>query len=370
MKVGMVAFACYDYAVALTNALAQHCDVDFYCGEYSLRQRDPSILEALDGRVGVQRFGPFRIRDVRNLPIYSRLCREIRDRHYDVIHFQEYAPPWMTPFWRILRKVPLVMTVHDPHQHPGIPFVQSFYQDVMQNICVRRARKIIVHGRLLKEQFLERYRDKSAEDVMVLPHGDLAVARRWDHDGREECAREKKILFFGSARPNKGLQYLLQAEALLRGRLQNYRVVVAGDCGDFSRFDRHMAPGARIDVVNRFISNQELPGFFHDAAVVVLPYTSASQSGIIPLAYSFGKPVVATRVGALPDVVVDGVTGLLIEPGDPQLLADAIVTLLSNDGLREEMGGNALKYCHEHLSWDAIARKTVEVYAELSGPGV
>ena len=122
-------------------------------------------------------------------------------------------------------------------------------------------------------------------------------------------------------------------------------------------------------MTNRFISHEELPGFFRDAAVVVLPYTSASQSGIFPLAYSFGKPVVATRVGALPDVVVDGVTGLLVEPGDEQSLADALVTLLSDDGLREEMGRNALKYCREHMSWDAIARKTVEIYAELSAPG-
>ena len=185
-----------------------------------------------------------------------------------------------------------------------------------------------------------------------------------------ECAGEKKILFFGEARPNKGLPYLLQAEPLLRGRLEDYRVVVAGNCGDFSRFDRYIQPGARLEVTNRFISNQELPGFFREAAVVVVPYTSATQSGIVSLAYTFGKPVVATRVGALPDVVVDGVTGLLVEPGDAQSLADALVTLLSNDGLREEMGRNALKFCQEHMSWDAIARKTLDIYAELSGADV
>jgi len=367
MKVGMVAFACYEYAVALTNALASHCDVDFYCGQYAIQSRDPSLLEALDGRVGVERFGPFRIRDPRNLPSFRRLCRTLRDRRYDVIHFQEYSPPWITPFWRALRHIPLVMTVHDPNQHPGIPLGQSLYQDMMQKICVRRSRKIIVHGRLLKEQFLERQPEKSAKDVVVLPHGDLTIAMRWDQGGQAARASEKNILFFGSARPNKGLPYLLKAEPLLRGRVPDYRVVVAGVCGDFSRFGRYVTPGARIDVTNRFISNAELPGFFRDAAVVVLPYTSASQSGIIPLAYSFGKPVIATRVGALPDVVVDGVTGLLVEPGDERSLADALVTLLSNEGLRSEMGRNARTYCQEHLSWDAIARQTIDIYAELLG---
>ena len=230
-------------------------------------------------------------------------------------------------------------------------------------------KKLSFTERVLKDQFLERYPGKSADDVVVLPHGDLAVARRWEHNGRQPRDGQQTILFFGSARPNKGLRYLLAAEPLLRERVENYRVVVAGDCGDFSRFAQYVTPGARIDVTDHFISNQELPAFFREAAVVVLPYTSASQSGIVPLAYAFGKPVVATRVGALPDVVIDGVTGLLVEPGDERSLANALVTLLSNEGLRSEMGKNALKYCQEHLSWDAIARRTVEVYAELTGPG-
>ena len=174
---------------------------------------------------------------------------------------------------------------------------------------------------------------------------------------RDECGGEKKILFFGAARPNKGLRVPPAGRAAAAQALEHYRVVVAGECGDFSRFHRYVEPGARLEVINRFISNQELPGLFREAAVVVLPYTSASQSGIISLAYTFGKPVVATRVGALPEAVIDGITGLLAEPGDEQSLADALVTLLSNDGLREEMGRNALKYCREHLSWDAIARR-------------
>ena len=160
MKVGMVAFGCYEYSVAYQWA-ARHCDVDFYCGEYALRERDPSLLEALDSRVRMRRFGPYRIRDPRNFPGLFQTVPKIRDQHYDVIHFQEYASPWMILFWRTLRNIPLVMTVHDPYQHPGIPFVQSLHQDVMQNILRAAGRKIIVHGQLLKEQVLGRYRDKS-----------------------------------------------------------------------------------------------------------------------------------------------------------------------------------------------------------------
>jgi glycosyltransferase involved in cell wall biosynthesis len=381
MKVAMVAFACQEYAVALTNALVPYCEMDFYTGGYELAKRDPTLLDALDSRVKAHRFGRFRVRDPRNLGVFSRLSQELRDGHYDVIHLQENAPLWMTPYWRTFLNVPVVATVHDPYQHSGLPFIRTIYQDMTQKICVRQAKKIIVHGQLLKRQVLERYRDKTDKDVVVLPHGDLSVTKRWekgnpDHEtgmdrsqngGHAERSAEKRILYFGSARPNKGLRYLLEAESLLRNRLQNYKVVVAGDCGDFSRFDPYITPGAHLEVINHFISNEELPALFRGAAVVVLPYMSASQSGILTLAYTFGRPVVATRVGALPEVVVEGETGLLVEPGNPQALADAIVNILCSDERREEMGKSALKFCQEHMSWDAIARKTFDVYAELAG---
>jgi glycosyltransferase involved in cell wall biosynthesis len=95
---------------------------------------------------------------------------------------------------------------------------------------------------------------------------------------------------------------------------------------------------------------------------VVLPYVSATQSGVVPVAYSFGKPVVATTVGALPEYVDHGRTGLLVPPRDEKKLAAAVVQLLQDVDLRHTMGENGKRMLFEKCAPDVVARRTVEVY--------
>ena len=98
------------------------------------------------------------------------------------------------------------------------------------------------------------------------------------------------------------------------------------------------------------------------SGIIVLPYTEASQTGIIPIAYSFKKPVILTNVGGLPESVDDGKTGFVVPPRNEKALADAIIKLLKDVKLRKQMGENAYKKMKEELSWDVIAEKTIEVY--------
>ena len=79
-------------------------------------------------------------------------------------------------------------------------------------------------------------------------------------------------------------------------------------------------------------------------------------------AYVFGKPVVATRVGCLPEYIQDGVTGIIIDPGDENQLAEAMIRLLSNNDLRHQMGKNAAKWVDEELGWERIAAQTLKAY--------
>ena len=88
----------------------------------------------------------------------------------------------------------------------------------------------------------------------------------------------------------------------------------------------------RFLVYNHWISDTLQAELFHRASVVVLPYIEASQSGVIPCAYSCAKPVIATRTGSLPEMVEHGRTGYLVPPGDEKALADAMIDLLRNRG--------------------------------------
>jgi glycosyltransferase involved in cell wall biosynthesis len=126
------------------------------------------------------------------------------------------------------------------------------------------------------------------------------------------------VLFFGRLLPYKGLDVLLAAFRQLDP--VKFTLLIAGE-GELSA---EVATAPNIRVIQRFIGDDELPMVFNQAHVVVLPYLAASQSGVVYLAFAFERPVVATRVGGLGDVMIDDFNGYLIEPRSPDQLAAAL----------------------------------------------
>jgi glycosyltransferase involved in cell wall biosynthesis len=115
------------------------------------------------------------------------------------------------------------------------------------------------------------------------------------------------------------------------------------------------------------VCSSDLSHFFQRSSLVILPYVNASQSAIIPIAYSFKKPVIASNVGSIPEVLDDGITGLIVPPRDSHALATAIFTVLTNPQLQKEMGENAYTKMKNFYNWDIIAKKTRNGYTELLG---
>jgi glycosyltransferase involved in cell wall biosynthesis len=117
----------------------------------------------------------------------------------------------------------------------------------------------------------------------------------------------------------------------------------------------------RVRLVPRYVSFAEMAGYFTAARLLVLPYESGWNSGVLASAFGFGKPVVATRVGGFDEVVDDEQTGLLVPPKDPPALAQAIIRLLRDDALYTRMVENVQRAAGE-ISWEVIARMTDERY--------
>jgi D-inositol-3-phosphate glycosyltransferase len=136
------------------------------------------------------------------------------------------------------------------------------------------------------------------------------------------------LLFFGYIRKYKGLDVLLDAIALLAGRL-DVALFVVGEFYDDERQYRDRIRRLHIEksvtVRSDYVPNEDVKYYFSAADAVVLPYTSATQSGIAQIAYNFELPVIASAIGGLPEVVRDGETGLLVPPGDPAALAETIL---------------------------------------------
>jgi glycosyltransferase involved in cell wall biosynthesis len=116
----------------------------------------------------------------------------------------------------------------------------------------------------------------------------------------------------------------------------------------------------RLDI--RHVPFDEIATIFATTDIAVVPYVNASQSAVVPLAYAFSKPVIASEVGGIPDVVVHGVTGVLVEPGNVEELAEKIVFFIQNPKSAIGMGRNARKFADTELSWETIANKTIDCY--------
>jgi glycosyltransferase involved in cell wall biosynthesis len=182
----------------------------------------------------------------------------------------------------------------------------------------------------------------------------------------ENCSGDdgRTVLFFGRIWKYKGLEYLIRATPEIARKVPDLRIVIAGQGEDFEPYRRMMTTPERFIVHNRYVSAAERDELFRQASVVVLPYLEATQSGVVPVAYSYGKPVVATDTGALSDAVVDGLTGRLVSPADSTALANAVIELLQNPDKRHEMGAAGRRKLDAECSPGVVARQTLEVYRQ------
>ena len=321
----MVAFGALHNVGELCAVLADRCEVDLYYNGRNLDLTDPGALDHLGGRVRTFRFQPRRLLDPRCALDHYRTVRDIARRGYDVIHYQEQGTMWMTMWQWMLPEIPLVMTLHNPYAHTGVPWWHRLHEEAIKRLNVPRASAVIVLAEELKKQVIERaWRDTDRIVVVRAGGRDNLTQRAGWHRGSAPWEACRRVLYLGTVLDYKGVDVLIRAERQLRDLVDDYEIVIAGECRDWSPYERLIDGNPRFRVDIRYVPTEELAHLFDGAAVVVLPYRRASQTGVIPLAYSSGLPVVATRVGGLPELVEDGRTGLLIEPEDERGLAEAL----------------------------------------------
>lgn len=354
MRIVLYAFDHIEYTIQLAEALSRLEDVMLMLPQH----KADWFTEVLGDNLNMESYRQPRLRYPTNLLTLLGIIKKINSFNPDIVHLQG-EHPWLNltlPFLR--RKYPLVITVHDVVLHVGDTKSRKI-PSLLYKLSTRYADEIIVHGEKLKKQMVEKS-NKSVNNVHVLPRGVNSIYRRFLKSEVEE--EDNLILFFGRIWEYKGLRYLIEAEPLITEKVPTAKIVIAGKGENFGKYLRMMAHKEKFVVHNHRIPNDMVAELFQRASLVVVPYIEASQSGIVPLAYAFKKPVVATDVGSIPEVVENGRTGYIVPPKDPEKLAEAIIDLLRNKEKRREMGENAYKKAEDELSWDDIARKTIEIY--------
>ena len=184
------------------------------------------------------------------------------------------------------------------------------------------------------------------------------------HSKEKLNLKNKTILFFGFVREYKGLNHLIEAMPKVLEKLKVDLLIVGEFWDDKEKYiDQIKQLGIEnyVHIIDKYVPNEEIDFYFSVADVVVLPYISATQSGIIQIAFGFDKPVITTNVGGLPDVVENGKTGFIVPPGDANALSNAIVSYFEEDKERE-FQSNITKQ-RDIFSWDKMI-ETIESFCE------
>lgn len=276
--------------------------------------------------------------DPMNPLTWWQLCRKVRAEAPDLLILQWWVPYWtpcLTFVSRWIKRntsIRVLYICHNVVPHDG----GGTLDRRLAMTVLRRGDAFIVHSdqdryrllALLPRAKVIKAHHPSYVELANQSGGEVTATLR-----RELALPEGQpiLLFFGFVRPYKGLEYLIQALPLVLKELPVHLLVV----GEFwtapsfyREYAREFGVEANMTLVNRYVPNENLQPYFDLGEVVVLPYISATQSGVVQLAFGFGKPVITTRVGGLHEVVEEGQTGLIVPPQDERALAEAIVRYL------------------------------------------
>lgn len=317
---------------------------------------------------------------------WLRLARWLRTQRFDVVQLGDMRFPGDLVCLYLLRAlgVRIADVCHNVH-----PFALSggasggFRRSRLDRALYRRVYRqfehVFVHFESNRALFLRTF-DVPAARVTCIPHGNEEIFAEL-RDPRIDASALRNsleleseapvVLFFGSLAHYKGVDLLIEAFANVVRDVSTARLVIIGLPLAGFDVDMHRVLAQRFGVagavrlIPRYVPTGEVAGWMALAAVAVLPYREVYQSGALATATTFGVPVVATRVGAMSDVVTDGETGLLVPPGDVPALADAITRLITDPALARRLGTRAADDARRVFSWDRVAAAMLRAYRGL-----
>jgi glycosyltransferase involved in cell wall biosynthesis len=298
------------------------------------------------------------------------VCRRIKQDRPELVIIPWWTSFWTPQLWTIATIVKrsssakILFICHNIVDHEAL-----FFSRICSRAVLRKGNHFLVHSQNDGERLRGLVRSAP------ITHAFHPLYSFFNDGLHSSSAAKAKlgvqgevILFFGFIRPYKGLQHLLQAMSLVLTHRQVILLVVGEFWAGKEAYAQQIQAlkiGHAVKVVDQYVPNEEVGLYFSAADLVVLPYVSGTGSGIVQIAYGLDKPVVATRVGSLPEVVDDSRTGYLVNPGDPCALADAILRFFV-EGKAVEFIEN-IKRRKGQFSWERMV-EVIEQVASDSRP--
>jgi len=299
-----------------------------------------------------------------SLRLASKIKEVLARENFDIIHLHEpFMPMLCSAVLRFSNKAATVGTFHACHGSPGYGFARPISTMVLK----RRKRKLI--GKIAVSKPARDFVIKYVPGYYnIIPNGiDVEHFSANLSPIDKFCDGKLNILFVGRLEQRKGLPYLLKAYKEIKIENPNCRLIVVGPGSRYRKiYERLVKHRGLQDVVFvGYVSYDELPRYYKTADIYCSPATGRESFGIVLLeAMAVGKPVVASSIEGYANVVTHGVDGFLVPPKDAKQLAQALLALMSDEPLRQQMGAKGMLKAKEH-SWENISHRVLNYYTRI-----
>lgn len=291
----------------------------------------------------------------RELTSTISIIRFIKQGHFDIIHTDINFRRAKLLLYCFRKRI--VYVQHDPFGHSGMEF--SKWTKIYMKIAYKLLNKIVILNKFHYHDFCE-INHIDSQKVFVNKLGPLDCINLF----KDPLVKERKnnILFFGRIVQYKGIEYICEAMVEVHNIIPDASLTIAGS-GSFY-FD--ISPYKKlpyIEIHNRFIEEKELARFLQECSISICTYTDATQSGGILTSFAMDKPVIASDLDTLREMVTNGYDCILVPPRDSKALAQAIIRILTDNSLKKQLSENiAYEYKEGNKSWNSIVDKYLEIY--------
>lgn len=297
------------------------------------------------------------------------IASRIRKMKPDLVIFQWWHPYFAPCYWimeqALGKEIPKMFLCHNVFPHERFPMDKFLCKMVL-----KRGDYFITQSSMDTQDLLSIKKNAKYKQTVHPTYNAFKMKNMTKDEARNilEIPKDEKILlFFGFIREYKGLKHIINALPQITARLQNIKLYIVGDFdGDKEQYlklikEKHAEEN--ICIYDSYIPDNEVEKFFASCDLVVLPYESATQSGIVQIAYGFCKPVVVTNVGGLPEVVENEKTGYVVETMNDESLAEAVIRFFEEDKANE-FEANVMKEEYKY-SWNRMTEVVGQLYEGL-----
>ena len=361
MKICLLSFHFAEYAIALAHSLAHRNEV------LVLLNRENAIDELIDHDKVLSCENPKimtvpRLRSGHPYGLINIVNIFLAVRRFapDVIHVQETIRDYEFGSILLLRRFPLVLTIHDhvPHTGSGAK-INPVRRRLFEPYTRRIPDAVIVHSRKIARETKNKY-PWMQKRIYSIAHGVLAAGKTSFRTDWEIGT----VLFFGRIEAYKGIGAFIEAVNRLKETGVPVKGIIAGRGPDLENHRRLISGQEWFELHDYYIPADKVHHFYRRANILVQPYKDATQSGVSLIALGVGRPIIATDVGGLNEVVKHGENGLVVPPGDIDALVEAMRHLILNQTLSRQFALQSYQMGRSDFSWASIADLTMKVYTD------